>query len=122
MSPHPSPVNPAAEPEAQTLVDVPTGPGVGWYVVALLAGIPVFVMMGWFALDTIRAGHLPGVITLAMVAASGAGSVVTVVGMRSRPRRFRALALLMTLPAAIILGGAVTFFVLWIVVLISSGA
>lgn len=121
MNQQPFPLTPPDDSGRPNSGDVPTGHRVGGYVVALVAGIPVALLMTYFALDTVVAGEMPGPLTLLMAASSWTGSGLAIAGMRARPRRFRAAALLLTLPSAVVLAAGIALFIFLIVALISGG-
>lgn len=102
-------------------VETGTGRGVGGYVIALVAGIPIALLMAYSAVDTMLSGGMPGLLTVLMGASSTAGSIVAVVGMRARPRRFRNTALWLTLPSALLFVAGVSLLILLVVALISGG-
>lgn len=85
--------------------------GVGPYVTALAVGIPTTLLMLFLPSDRFF-GPLP----LALATASGLGSTLALVGVRSRPRRFRTSSLLLTLiPGAVTIAGFAVFVVLLVV-------
>ena len=76
----------------EPLVVAPRERGIVPYLISLAVGVPTTVLMAYFAFD-----RLFPAFTLLLAALSTLGCVLAVVGMRSRPRRFRAASLLLTL-------------------------
>lgn len=97
------------------------GPGVAGFVVALLTGVPVALMTTYWLLGSLIDGTLPGIFSLLLWATSSTGSVLALVGMRSRPRRFKKTALLLTIPTAVVFVVGVVLLVALVVVLAAGG-
>ena len=92
-------------------VDAPRRRGVVPYVISLTVGVPTTLLMVYLAFDRFLGGF-----TLALAVLAARGCVLAVVGVRSRPRRFRGASLLLTLvPGMAIIAG----FALLVVVLVA---
>lgn len=92
----------------------------GGYVIALVAGVPVAALSILGSMFRVLNGD-PFPVLFALVAAGvpTVGSILAVVGMASRPQRFRKTALWLTVPVAILFWTAAVLFVLWIMFLIA---
>lgn len=90
----------------------PAGPSATAHVISLLLGIPVAALMYFLLAGAVVFDSALPTLPLMMAASSTAGCVLAVTGMRARPRRHRALALVLTILPATVVG----FFVALVMV------
>lgn len=115
-SPAPAPASRTDVASAHPVVGDYRKPGgsVAGHVVALVAGVPVSLLMGALMMGALLDGRLPGMFTLLLGGSSTAGCVLAITGMCATPRRHRGAALALTLiPAGLIVAGfaLIVFFV-----------
>lgn len=116
--PHSREDNPYARHLDQPPLPAPQS-GKAGYVVALIAGIPVTLLMGLWVLASLLDGSLPGMVTLALGGAAATGTVFAIQDLSTGTRGRRTAALLLTLiPAGLL---ALMFGFLFLVVALVLG-
>lgn len=96
--------NPGYGPPDITGPAVTPAAGRAGYVVALVAGIPVALLMGVLALGSLLDGSLPGAFVLGLGGSATTGIVFAVKDLQAGTRHRRTAALLLTLIPAGLLG------------------
>lgn len=92
-------------------------PGATAHIIALIAGVPVaLLMLGWVA-SALLWGDPPSLTSLLLGGSATGGCVLAVRGMRSRPRRHRTAALILTVVPALVVGLFVVLFAVLVTVL-----
>lgn len=96
---------PQQPPSSGTIAHERGGPGLTGYVISLIAGFLVIALVVVTNTRTVVIeGNAPSMIAVVLGIPAATGILLAIIGMTSRPRRFRTAALILTvLPALFVL-------------------